>query len=205
VTAIPAEAVALVVEVIDGDTITVVMDGDPLQQAYQVRYIGVDAPPNDVSNPWGVVAYETNHQLTNLKVVRLVRDQTDLNEDDQLLRYVYIDDELLSVTLAEQGLVRAAIEEPDTAFAQEILAAEARAREEQLGLWGQQPPTPTAQSATTGVETSEIITPTIVVTGTAIPATSEAEATDETPVTTEEAATDEATAEPTAEATNESP
>jgi len=202
VTAIPDEALALVVEVMDGDTISVVMDGDPLQRAYQVRYIGIEAPPNDAANPWGVVAYETNRKLTNLKVVRLVRDQTDFNNDDQLLRYVYLNDELLSVTLAEQGLVRAAIEEPDTAFAQQILAAEARAREEQLGLWGQQPPTPTAQSAPIDVETPELITPTVVITGTTIPATDEAEAADETSATTEEAATGEATAEPTAEATD---
>jgi endonuclease YncB( thermonuclease family) len=202
VTAIPDEALALVVEVIDGDTIAVVMDGDPLQQAYQVRYLGVDAPPNDDSNPWGVVAYETNHQLTNLKVVRLVRDETDFNDEGQLLRYVYLNDELLSLTLAEQGLVRAAVEAPDTAFEQEILAAEARAREEQLGLWGQRPPTPTVQSARTIVETAEPITPTVVLTTTITSPTDEAEAAEETPVATEEAATDEATAEPTVEATD---
>ena len=146
ITPIPDEVLGLVVDVIDGNTLAVVLDGDPPSRAYEVRYIGVEAPENVVGEPWGVVAYEVNQQLANLKVVRLVRDETNFDEDGYLLRHVYLDDQLLSIILAERGLVRAAVAEPDLLFASEIRAAEGRAREEQLGLWGSRRPTPTISS-----------------------------------------------------------
>lgn len=198
ITPIPDEVMGLVVDVIDGDTIAVVLDGDSARQAYQVRYIGIEAPQNTSGNPWGVVAYEVNQRLTKLKIVRLVRDQTDFDAEGYLLRYVYLDNQLLSVVLTEQGLARAAIEAPDTQFEDEILAAEAQAREDQLGLWGPQPPTPTV---TPGGQSS-----------------SEEEETPETPVSTTPGATDiipteeltatstiTATVEITPEATDETP
>ena len=142
-TPIPDESRGLVVDVIDGDTVAVVLEGDPPSRAYLVRYIGIDAPPNTPDNPWGVVAYEANRKMTNLKVVRLVRDQTDVDDEGRLFRYVYVGDELMSIILAEQGLARADSVEPDTRFQTEIEGAVARAREGKLGLWGPLPtPTP---------------------------------------------------------------
>ncbi len=143
-TPIPDDTRGLVVDVIDGQTIAVVMDGDSIEQTYVVRYLGIDAPVNSSIAPWGVVAYEANRKLTNLKVVRLVRDRTEFNPEGYLLRYVYVGNRMMSIVLTEQGLARAAVEEPDTRFKTEILAAESRAREEVLGLWNERPPTPTA-------------------------------------------------------------
>jgi micrococcal nuclease len=143
-TPIPDDTLGLVVDVIDGETIAVVMDGDPIERTYAVRYLGIDVPANSSIAPWGVVAYETNRKLTNLKVVRLVRDQTDFDPEGYLLRYVYIDDQMMNIILTEQGLAKAAIEEPDIQFKAEILDAETRAREGDLGLWGEEPPTPTS-------------------------------------------------------------
>ncbi len=147
ITPIPDEALGLVVDVIDGNIIAVVMDGDPANRAYKVRYLGIEAPENSSVDPWGVVAYETNHKLTNLKVVRLVRDKTDFDDDGYLLRYVYVGNQMMSIILTEQGLAKASIEKPDTRFEEEILEAEARAKEGGLGLWGQQLPTPTSTPA----------------------------------------------------------
>jgi micrococcal nuclease len=124
----------LVVEVADGDTIGVVLEGDPPTQSYEVRFLGIDAPPNAASVPWGVVAYEANRRLTSGKVVRLVRDQTDIDADGRLLRYVYLGDEMLNITLTEQGLARASIQEPDTRFQNEILEAEKWAKDNKQGL-----------------------------------------------------------------------
>jgi endonuclease YncB( thermonuclease family) len=138
-TPIPDEVLGLVVQVISGDTIAVVLNGDALGQVYQVKYIGIEAPP--VDSPWGAVAVEVNRKLTNMKVVRLVRDQTEFDAEGQLLRYVYLGNQMLSIILTEQGLARAAVTEPNTHFRQEILDAEARAKEGRLGLWG---PLPTA-------------------------------------------------------------
>jgi micrococcal nuclease len=195
ITPIPDEVRALVVEVTDGDTITVVMEGDPPGLNYEVRYLGIDAPPNTASVSWGVVAFEVNRKLTNGNVVRLERDQSDVDEEGRLLRYVYLGDELLNITLVEQGLARANITEPDTRFQAEILAAEKQAKASQLGLWGK-PPTPTPRvvaSPTTGIITvTTTLTATVVTTGTTEPeATTTVEV--ETTATIEPEATPEET------------
>lgn len=142
-TAIPSDVRGLAVEALDGDSIAVVLQGDPPGRVYQVHYLGIEAPPNSPDTPWGTVAFETNRRLTSLKAVRLVQDQTEVDEKGHLWRYVYVGDELLSIILVEQGLARANVVEPDTRFMAEIEEAEARAKEGRLGLWSNQPPTPT--------------------------------------------------------------
>ena len=190
ITPIPDEVRALVVEATDGDTITVVMDGDPPGLNYEVRYLGIDAPPNTASVPWGVVAFEVNRKLTNGKVVRLERDESDVDEEGRLLRYVYLDDELLSITLVEQGLARADITEPDTRFQTEILEAEKRAKAVQLGLWGK-PPTATPRIlATAGITGTTTLTATVAITSTTEPETTTIEP-DVTPTVEPEATTEE--------------
>ena len=195
ITPIPDEVTGLITNVIDGDTLAVVLDGDRARQAYTVRLLGIDAPDNISNTPWGIVAYENLKKLAELKIVRLVRDQTDFDADGYLLRYVYLDDQLLNATLVEQGLARAAIEAPDTRFETAILAAESRARAEQLGLWNPQPPTPTAGAspaagAGEAEPTTQANTATISAT---VTLTSTIQATGE--------ATPEATTEPTEEST----
>lgn len=154
VTPIPDETLGLVVEVLDGETIAVVLDGDPARQAYQVKYLGLDAPPNSPDDPWGVVAFETNRKLANLKIVKLVRDQTDFDADGFMLRYVYIGNQLLNAELVRQGLARAAVSAPDTRFEAEISKAEAEAQADELGLWNPNPPTPTPLSQPTATPTA---------------------------------------------------
>ena len=212
ITPIPDEVRALVVEVIDGGTIGVVMDGDPPGRAYTVRYLGIDVPPNAPDTPWGTVAYERNRKMTNLKAVRLVRDQTDFDEEGYLLRYVYVGDELLSIVLTEQGLARANIVEPDTKFQTDIQEAEARAKAGGIGLWGPRPPTPTpprsqptaaGQGATTEPEVTLSPTAVITATTTTTPAISTP-----TPRTTQEASagsTGEATTSATETKSTETP
>jgi endonuclease YncB( thermonuclease family) len=173
ITPLPAEVSALVVEVLDGETISVVLDDDPPGRTYRVRYLGIDAPPNTPSVPWGVVAFEINRNLTNGKVVRLERDESDVDADGNLLRYVYLGDDLLNITLVEQGLARANITGPDTRFQAEISEAEAQAEAGNLGLWGPPPtPTPRLVASPTGVITGTGI---IIVTATPSEATAEPE------------------------------
>ena len=142
-TPIPDEVLGFVVQVLSGDTIAVVLEGDPPALAYEVRYIGVDAPPNAPNDPWGVVAYETNRKMTSLKIVRLVRDEIEQDEEGRLLRHVYVDNQLMSIVLAEQGLVRLASSAAGTQFEADIEAAVAQARSEAIGVWGNARPTPT--------------------------------------------------------------
>ncbi len=214
-TPIPAEVRGLVVEALDGDSIAVVLQGDPPSRIYQVHYLGIEAPPNSPGTPWGTVAFETNRKLTNLKAVRLVQDQTGLDEAGHLWRYVYVGDELLSIILVEQGLARANIVEPDTRFRAEIEEAEARAREGRLGLWSNQPPTPTPPrtqpTPPEGEATSAPDTPSLATTATPVTTTTvtapavTGEADDSRDSASEnDAPTDEApTAEGTAETENQ--
>jgi endonuclease YncB( thermonuclease family) len=151
----------LVVAVIDGQTIEVVLEGDPPGQTYQVRYLGIEAPPNQINNPWGVVAFETNRQLTQAKVVRIEKDQSDTDAAGRLLRHVYLNDQLLGLLLTGQGLVRADTTGPSTRYQSEISAAEKRAKDVKLGLWGP-PPTPTLRATA-----PTVVTPTVTITLTA--------------------------------------
>jgi hypothetical protein len=124
--------------------------------------------------------------------VRLERDQSEVDDEGRLLRYVYLDDELLSIILAEQGLARASITEADTRFQAEIEEAEQRARSARLGLWGN-PPTPTPPIVQTAASTpTTTLTATVAATTTLEPeTTSTAEA--ETTTTIEPEATTEET------------
>ncbi|HRV93154.1 MAG TPA: thermonuclease family protein [Anaerolineae bacterium] len=199
-TPIPDEALGLVVEVLDGDTLAVVMDGDPPNLAYTVKLLGIEAP--ELTEPWGVVAFEANQRLANLKVVRLVRDETDYDDDGNLLRYVYIDNQMLNILLTEQGLVSAQIIEPNSRFESQIEAAQNRAQEGRLGIWSQTTPTPTVERATRPTQEATESTPA---------ATEEPEetttpaSTQGTPTTTPtETPTEAATSEPTVEPTSES-
>lgn len=195
ITPIPDEGRALVVGVVDGHTVLVVMEGDSPNQVYAVKYLGIEAPPPD--DPWGTVTRETNRKLTNLKVVRLVRDVTDFDDEGLLHRYVYLDDQLLSVVLAEQGLAQAAVNPPDTRFENEILQAEARAKKDKLGLWSGASPTPTLPPVveteestveaeitplTTVTVTLTVVTPEITPSGT-VTVTATASATNESLIT----------------------
>ncbi len=140
-TPIPDESRAVVTGIVDGQTILVVMEGDKTDQMVVVRYLGIETPPPD--DPWGAVARETNRALTGFKAVRLVRDTSNFDEAGNLLRYVYVDEQLLSLLLVEQGLARAAVQSPDTQFEDRILEAEARARAAERGIWSGAPPTAT--------------------------------------------------------------
>jgi endonuclease YncB( thermonuclease family) len=176
ITPIPDEAEGVVVEVLDGHTIAVVMKGDSPSQVYVVRYLGIETP--SLNDPWGAVAYETNRKLAGLKVVRLVRDKSKVDDEGRLLRYVYVGHELLSIILTEQGLARAAINPPDTRFETELLEAEARAKDGKLGIWGGAPPTPipttpSPESRQEGTAEPTEITPPAIVTGTVEPVTTE--------------------------------
>ena len=155
ITPLPPENLGLVVDVLEGEILAVIMDGDPADRIYQVRYLGIDAPANNSTEPWGVVAYETNKKLVNLKVVRLVQDTTDFDPDGYLLRHVFLGNQLISQRLVEEGLAEVAIQEPNVAFREELEEAEAEARENEVGIWGSAPPTPTPGRVVSGTVTIE--------------------------------------------------
>ena len=128
-----------VLEVSDGDTIIVDMNGT----SESIRLIGVDTPethhPAKPVQCFGHAATEfTTHQLDG-HLVRLEADPLNSNRDryGRLLRYVYLDDDtLLNLAIIQAGYGFAYTSFPVSKKA-EFVAAEQSARDRQAGLWSE--------------------------------------------------------------------
>ncbi len=121
--------VAKVIQVIDGDTITVA-------GGYRVRYIGIDAPEvYPEKEAYGAEAWQANRLLVEGKEVRLERDVSQTDRYGRLLRYVYVDDILVNAELVKQGLAEAKAYPPDTKYQDLLEELEAEAKEAGRGIW----------------------------------------------------------------------
>lgn len=138
-TAFPVAMQGLVVNVLTPETLVVTLEGDSLNRSYVVRLLGIDAPANNPAEPWGVVAFERLESLLAGQVVRLVQDETVLNEADELPRYVYLGETFINEIMVEQGLAEANFTNPDVRHRSAFQTAERQARNEGLGLWGAAP------------------------------------------------------------------
>lgn len=141
---------ALVVQVLDGDTLEVIVDGSN----YRLRYIGIDCPED--GQPYSTQAEAINRQLVEGKKVVLEKDISETDRYDRLLRYVYLlDGTFVNAELVRTGMARAAAYPPDTRYQNlfEELQMEAQAAEE--GIWGQ----PEATATLPAVEGSLFIDP----------------------------------------------
>jgi micrococcal nuclease len=131
----PAATVVPVTKVTDGDTIHVVYGG----KDERVRLIGIDTP--EVS--WygghgGCFGEEAGLYLRGRldgRSVRLEFDAELRDRYDRLLAYVFLGDELVNLTLVEQGYARDDRVPPDTARANVFAAAEREAKRAGRGLW----------------------------------------------------------------------
>ena len=133
------DGAAVVVRVIDGDTILVVVD----EREERVRLIGIDTPETkDPRRPVQCFGAEAAARTAALLPagtrVRLVRDVELRDRYDRLLAYVHrADDDLfVNLTLAREGYAAASTYPPNVTHTEAIVAAAARAREEHRGLWG---------------------------------------------------------------------
>jgi len=106
-----------VVEVIDGNTIKVLMDG----LIYVIRYIGVAAPLDQYA---GKTATQINSVFVYGKDVILIADVSDKDDRGRLLRYVLAGDTFVNLELIRQGLVTTLDVPPDTACSQTFKQAE---------------------------------------------------------------------------------
>jgi micrococcal nuclease len=133
----PANAV--VVSVVDGDTIVVRIGG----RQEHVRLIGIDTPetvaPNKPVMCFGKEASkETAALLPVGTAVELVRDVEARDDYARLLAYVYRqpDGLFVNLALAEGGFADVLSIPPNTAYAGAFRAAVAAARAARRGLWG---------------------------------------------------------------------
>lgn len=126
-----------VMEAVDGDTIKI-------DSGETVRYIGIDTPETvDPRRPVGCFGKEAsaeNKRVVEGKTVYLVRDVSETDKYNRLLRYVYLkleDGSFLFVNdyLVRQGFAKASTYPPDVKYAAQFSEAEKSAREKSLGLW----------------------------------------------------------------------
>ncbi len=119
-------------KVIDGDTILI-------DTGQKIRYIGIDSPeskdPRTSIKCFALEATERNIQLVLGKVVRLERDISETDRYGRLLRYVYIDDDLINEQLVKEGYALASPYPPDIKYQKLLEAAEGYARKNKSGLW----------------------------------------------------------------------
>ena len=119
---------ALVVSVIDGDTIE-------LQDGSRVRYLGIDTP--ETGEPYYSEATAMNKELVEGKVVYLQKGKRDRDEYDRILRYVYIDGVFVNAELVAQGFATAYIFDTDEWYSQTLIRLEQYAKLKKRGIWGQ--------------------------------------------------------------------
>lgn len=121
---------ATVNRVVDGDTIE-------LSDKRKVRYIGIDTP--EVTNTpecYAQQAKEKNVTLVEGKQIQMEKDVSETDRYGRLLRYVYVDNVMVNLSLVEEGFATAATFPPDVKYKDLFLEAQKRAEKENVGLWG---------------------------------------------------------------------
>ncbi len=124
---------ALVVEVADGDTVT-------LDTGHKVRLLGIDAPELErEGRPADFLAHKAKRVLTDLaqgKRVRLEYDRVKYDRYGRLLAFLFLMDGTdLSRELVRQGLARVYTIPPNLRFREELLAAQREAIRARRGIW----------------------------------------------------------------------
>ncbi len=125
-----APETGVVVQVLDGDTIRVNVNG-ALQT---VGYLLVDAPP--LLDPYGPLAWQMNRSLALSQTVQLVRESSDFDRAGRRLRNVFLTDgTLVNAEMLRQGWATVVDSPVDGAHEEEFRALEEGARSAGVGMW----------------------------------------------------------------------
>ena len=119
----------LVVGIVDGDTIDVRINDHDVR----VRYIGVNTPEQDQTFYSEATAY--NQKLVGNKTVTLVKDTSETDQFNRLLRYVIVGDTFVNNELVAMGYAEASAYAPDTACVSAFETAQRKAQLVKLGVW----------------------------------------------------------------------
>lgn len=120
---------------------TRVIDLDTLElsDGRRVRLLCVNAPERE--QPWSGAATRQLNTLVVDKPVKLVRDVSDKDVYERLLRIVYLEDGTsLQVWLVQNGFARVEPFPPDTTYCGALEAARAEAASQGRGIWAAKPP-----------------------------------------------------------------
>jgi endonuclease YncB( thermonuclease family) len=99
-----------VTNVIDGDTIDVMLNGEVVR----VRYVGVNTPERDEVCYSDAVS--ANRRMVEGQTVTLVRDTSETDRYGRLLRYIYVGGTFVNQVLVEQGYAEAVLYDPDDQY-----------------------------------------------------------------------------------------
>jgi len=119
-----APSEVIVTKVLDGDTVVV-------EGGYHIRLLGIDA--DESSYPCYEPAKTRLEELVLNKEVRLEKDQTDVDQYNRCLRYIFLEDQNIDLQLVKEGLAIARFYEPDIKYRDEITAVEREAIENKIG------------------------------------------------------------------------
>jgi endonuclease YncB( thermonuclease family) len=108
----------VVTRVIDGDTIDVNING----QVTRIRYVGVNTPESDEA--CYTEATNANKGYVEGKTVTLVRDSSNTDRYDRLLRFVYVGNVFVNAELVKAGYAEAVLYEPDDGHHDEFVEYE---------------------------------------------------------------------------------
>ena len=133
---VPAAAGAVpVVDVVDGDTIEVRLDGE----VEDVRYIGIDTPesvaPDQPVECFGPEASDANERLVGDRRVRLEFDAERRDRYGRLLAYVYLGERFVNAELLRDGFATTLTIPPNDSFAGLFDRLEQEAGNAGRGLW----------------------------------------------------------------------
>lgn len=124
---------AKVIAILDGVTIDVEIDGE----VFRVRYLGIDVPgAGSGADPTITArALEFNRFRVQGRIVEIERDGTDTDDTGRLLRYVYVDGEMVNLALLEGGHAVVAGFPAGFRYRDSFLLSEAAARKDRQGYW----------------------------------------------------------------------
>ena len=126
---------AKVVEVVDGDTIKVEINN----QVFSVRYIGIDCPeckdPNQPVQTFSLEANQKNKEMVENQEVILVKDVSEYDRYNRLLRYVLIGNTFVNYELVKQGYAHASTYPPDVACSEFFAETQNYSSLNLLGFW----------------------------------------------------------------------
>ena len=132
-----AELAARVVEVVDGDTVKVVLEG----RRESIRYIGIDTPesrrPGAPVECFARAATAYNRRLVDGEAVILRTDVEPRDRYGRLLAYVYRrrDRLFVNAALVREGYATVLTIPPNVAHAEEFVRLQRLARRAGRGLW----------------------------------------------------------------------
>jgi endonuclease YncB( thermonuclease family) len=131
---------AILVRVVDGDTIRVLVGG----VEERVRYIGIDTPELNTSSPgtpdpYATAAADANARLLAGGRIMLENDVSERDQYGRLLRDVWLERDgtwtFVNLALVADGYAKVSTYPPDVKYVDVLLAAQRAARAEGRGLW----------------------------------------------------------------------